>query len=150
MSNPQSITVGTSSLMILPPRQLQIDSIPAWANATAYAQGSLVRIGARMYFAVIGGTSGASQPAAGIADTVDNTVTWRWIPTGKRNGAAIVNDSTNILYTSFGYAAVANKGQRLNASGGSLNLSSDNGDSLQSAVYGIASGAGSNVAVQEW
>lgn len=40
--------------------------------------------------------------------------------------AAIINDSANTIYCALGSAAIANKGIRLNASGGSYELTTEN------------------------
>lgn len=64
-----------------------------------------------------------------------------------RNHAIIINDSSNVIYLGLGTAAVANKGIRLNASGGSYEI---NGDNLFiGAINGIAVGGSSNVTVLE-
>jgi hypothetical protein len=59
----------------------------------------------------------------------------------------IINDSSNIIYLGIGTAAVANKGIRLNANGGSYEMNDQNLD--VQAVNGIAVGGTSNVTVLE-
>jgi len=65
-----------------------------------------------------------------------------------RKGCVIVNDSTATVYLSFGANAELNKGIRLNSGGGSFEMSEKTFNT--SAINGIATGAGSNVTVQEW
>lgn len=43
-----------------------------------------------------------------------------------RNSAVLVNDGSNIVYLSLGTTAVANQGIRLNASGGSYEINTEN------------------------
>lgn len=59
-----------------------VTTLNAWANATAYTAGDLVRAGTwnnRIFQCVVGGTSGGSEPTWNTtigAETTDNTVTW--------------------------------------------------------------------------
>ncbi len=63
-----------------------------------------------------------------------------------RTYAVFVNDSANVIYISLdGNAAVAGKGIRLNASGGSYEINSLN--QFVASVHAIAAGAGSNLTV---
>lgn len=63
-----------------------------------------------------------------------------------RQYAVFVNDSANVIYISLdGNAAVAGKGIRLNASGGSYEINSLN--QFVASVHAIAAGAGSNLTV---
>ena len=52
----------------------------------------------------------------------------------KRNYLLIINDSDTVVYLAFGEAAVANKGVRLNANGGSYEMSERFGNLHQGAV----------------
>lgn len=50
----------------------------------------------------------------------------------------LVNDSDAVIYVKFGVAAVLNEGIRINAAGGSLEISARNGNLDIRAVNGIA------------
>jgi hypothetical protein len=65
-----------------------------------------------------------------------------------RNGLIIVNTSANTVSLGIGVAAVLYSGITLYANGGSFEMG-DMSFSAQ-AIYAIASGAGSNVAIQEF
>lgn len=66
----------------------------------------------------------------------------------KRNFASFVNDSDAVIYLSLGSAAVLNKGIRLNASGGSFELDTNN--LYLGAIYAIHGGSGNkNLCVVE-
>lgn len=54
----------------------------------------------------------------------------------------LVNDSDAVVYIRLGEAAVLNEGIRLNAAGGSYEMSFKNGDLFTGAVNGIHGGAG--------
>lgn len=64
-----------------------------------------------------------------------------------RSHAVIVNDGTNVVYLSLGATAVANKGIRLNPSGGSYEINEQN--LFIGEINGIAVGGTSNVTVLE-
>lgn len=57
-----------------------------------------------------------------------------------RKYVAIVNDSDTTIYLAFGAAAVVNKGIRLNAAGGSLELTPP--EMYRGAINGIHGGSG--------
>jgi hypothetical protein len=61
-----------------------------------------------------------------------------------RQYTALVNDSSNSVYLSLGSAAVSGSGIRLNANGGSFEITPDN--LWTGAIYCIASGS-SNLSV---
>jgi hypothetical protein len=63
--------------------------------------------------------------------------------------AAITNDSDEIVYLSFGSAAVLNSGVRLNPRGGSFEIGGS-GDSYFGSVYAICASGGKNVTVVEF
>ena len=66
----------------------------------------------------------------------------------ERRGLILVNDSSNVIYLAFGVPAEIGKGIRLNPNGGSFTMT---GTSFSNdAVFGIATGAGSNLAIQEF
>lgn len=64
-----------------------------------------------------------------------------------RQYLVLVNDGANPVYLGFGATAVANKGIRLNASGGTLEINQDN--LFTGAINGIATGGTSVVTVFE-
>jgi hypothetical protein len=64
-----------------------------------------------------------------------------------RKGAIIVNDSNRVIYLGIGAAAVVGSGIRLNANGGSYEISALNLSTQ--VINGIASVAGNNVTVHE-
>ena len=67
-----------------------------------------------------------------------------------RRMAVIVNDSANVVYLAIGAPAVLNSGIRLNPLGGVAQFGGDGGLLLTTqAINGIATGAGSNVGIQE-
>ena len=59
-----------------------------------------------------------------------------------RKYAIFVNDSDETLYLGLGAAAVLNKGIRLNASGGSYEMSALGGNLYAGAVYAISTSGG--------
>ena len=65
----------------------------------------------------------------------------------QRVNAVFVNDSSETIYLARGNAAVIGSGIRLNANGGSYEIDSSN--LFLDDVYGIATGAGSNLTVSE-
>jgi hypothetical protein len=62
-----------------------------------------------------------------------------------RREVTIVNDGANVVYLSFGTAAVANAGVRLNAAGGSYTT-----NNWEGTIRGIAVTAASVVTVAEF
>ena len=62
-----------------------------------------------------------------------------------RNWAIFVNDSDEAIYLSLGSAATLNAGIRLNANGGSFELTSDN--NFKGAVYAICTNGSKNLCV---
>lgn len=66
-----------------------------------------------------------------------------------RKYALLVNDSDSVIYIKFHAAAVANEGIRLNASGGSYEISAQQGNLDVRAINAISSGAGKVLLVTE-
>lgn len=66
-----------------------------------------------------------------------------------RKYAVFINDSESVIYLKVGVAAVLNQGIRLEASGGSYEMSSLRGNLDTRAVNGISSGAGKVLLVTE-
>ena len=61
----------------------------------------------------------------------------------------LVNDSDEVIYVKLGAAAVANQGIRINASGGTLELSPLNGNLYRGAVNGICASGSKTMLVTE-
>jgi len=66
-----------------------------------------------------------------------------------RKYARFINDSANTIYLMVGAAAVLNQGIRINANGGSYEMSAGNGNLDSRAVYCITSVAAQNLLVGE-
>lgn len=65
-----------------------------------------------------------------------------------RSYALMVNDSDSVAYISMGKPAEANRGIRLNASGGSYEINSTN--LYKGRIYAVSTGAGKTLLVVEW
>lgn len=61
----------------------------------------------------------------------------------------LINDSANTIWVKFGAAAVANEGIRLNANGGSFEMSSENGNLDTRACNALAGAINSELLVTE-
>lgn len=66
-----------------------------------------------------------------------------------RKWAAFVNDSANVIYLAFGTAAIVGSGIRLNANGGSFEMSKKLGNLSLGTVRGISGVAAQNLTVVE-
>ena len=77
--------------------------------------------------------------------TVGSATTAVLAASGKREYALIQNDSDEAMYLGIGTAAVLNTGVRLNANGGSYEISRNAGNLVQDAINGICT-SGSKVA----
>lgn len=84
-----------------------------------------------------------SAPLAGVATGVILAAN------AARLYALFVNDSDTIVYLSLGVAAVVNTGIRINANGGSYEMSRKQGNLYLGAVNGISGIAGKVVLVTE-
>lgn len=87
-------------------------------------------------------------PAAPTAATVGAASSQIVAVNKARTGLVIINTSANTVSLGLGQAAVLNSGITLNASGGTFEM--DSFTYTTSPVFAIASGAGSNVAIQEY
>jgi len=68
----------------------------------------------------------------------------------QRIGALFINDSDAVMWIKIGATAAANAGIRLNASGGSYEMT-DHGDNLSSAAVNVVSATtGKKLLVTEW
>jgi len=141
----ESVTVGTSSVIILPKRSKE--KPPAWVgNTNTYAVGQYVSHKGRSYLVTVGGIATNLAPVHNAGSVARDGVTYRYIKPGLRTTGIIVNDSTNVLYLAEnGEEAVLNAGIRLNALGGVYIAEEDN----QDEVKGIAGVAGSNATVSD-
>ena len=63
----------------------------------------------------------------------------------KRRYLLLVNDSDTVIYLKFGVAAVANQGIRINANGGSYEMSMQAGNLHRGAINGIHASTGNKV-----
>jgi hypothetical protein len=88
----------------------------------------------------------ANQPAAVSVGTSSTPV----LPANRsRVYALFVNDSANVIYLGFGQNAVVGQGIRLNANGGSFEMSAGAGNLYQGAINAISGTANSNLCVTE-
>ena len=81
------------------------------------------------------------------AVSVLNTTTVALAASSARRYALFVNDSDTVIYLKVGVSAVANQGIRLNANGGSYEMSQEFGNVDNRAVNAIASVTGKNLLV---
>jgi len=89
-----------------------------------------------------GGTDGADVVVVGSSTTVVKAAS------NARRVLILVNDSDEAMYLGFGEAAVMNKGVRLNAAGGSLELNSTN--MFFGAINGICTSGTKNLLLVQW
>ena len=67
-----------------------------------------------------------------------------------RKGALFINDSDEVMYLKFGASAVMNQAIRLNANGGSYEMSQELGNNVTSAVNGICTSGSKLLLVTEF
>jgi hypothetical protein len=116
---PLKLSVGNTSQMILPPMASELDNttVDAWQATTAYTYGNIVRAGARYYWCVVAGNSGAAMPTHTDGDAVDGTVTWRAVR-WHRDVLTLVNVAgAGTISISRGVAAVLTQGITLFTNG---------------------------------
>ena len=89
---------------------------------------------------------GASNP---FFATVGATSVQILRPKAVRKGVTFTNDSANIIYLSKRDPAVVGSGRRLNAAGGGIWEPDSEGQIWLGAWYAIATGAGSNLCIEE-
>ncbi len=85
------------------------------------------------------------KPPVSIKVTVGASTTEIAAANPNRSYALIQNDSDEVIYLGIGEDAVLNKGVRLNAAGGSYEMSPAFGNLSQAAINGIST-SGSKVA----
>ena len=140
----ESVTVGTNSVIVLPRRSSR--RFPAWVgNTNSYAIGQYVSYRGVNYVVTTAGTATNTAPTHASGISSYDGVGYRHIKPGVRKGATIVNDSTNVVYLAIDGVAVANKGIRLNANGGTANIDADDNCEVQA----IAGATNNNVTVQD-
>lgn len=148
---PLEITVGTSSVMILPPVVPKDSEILSYENSTAYTYGQIVRNGGKLYWCVSAGNSGTGDgPTHSDGDAADGTVSWRTIRP-RRNALAITNLQTVDVSLGFDNEAEAGKGEVLTTTGSNHKDGFGGGRCFQGAVYAIAaSGSANKLGIQEF
>lgn len=88
-------------------------------------------------------------PSAPTSVAVQTTTTEALAANGDREYACFTNNSNKPIYLAFGNDAEMNKGIRLNAEGGSYEMSRELGNLYQGAVNAIAEGGDKVLCVQE-
>ena len=83
--------------------------------------------------------------SVGFATNVTTATTEVLAANANRTYAVFINDTDAVIYLNFGAAAVANSGVRLNASGGSYEMSKEAGNLSTAVAYGIHAGSGNKV-----
>lgn len=91
----------------------------------------------------------SSLPLTSSIDGVSvlNTSTLVLAANQTRTSAVFINDSDSVIYLALGTAAEANKGIRLNANGGSYEITANN--HFPGTVFAICSSSGKNLCVTE-
>jgi hypothetical protein len=139
-----SVSVGTNSVMLLPPRNL---GAAASLTATQYcSQGSVYVASGVYYWVVVPGTNATALVASMAALNTNGAAVLRRIPAGSRGEPwVIVQSGTNVLSVVEGAAAEAGAGVCLTTAGSSCEppVASDR------AVYGIVGSGSTSVSVQE-
>jgi len=130
---PQSVSVGTNSTLILPDTR---PSHTEWATNTAYAVEDIVNSGAALFWCITAGTSTNVAPSQTDGDATDGTAVWRVVHTS-RNRVALLNDGAVGIALANGNTAVAGKGQSVAKTGGTLVLGDGRLRPYSGAIYGI-------------
>jgi len=91
----------------------------------------------------------SKQTLTHAAVTVGAATTAALAANANRKYALLINDSDTAIYIKFHAAAVANQGIRLNASGGSYEMSAQQGNLDTRAINAISTGAGKVLLVAE-
>ena len=94
--------------------------------------------------------SGEARSAAHTAPTMGTATAAALAVNTSRTAALFINDSDTIIYLNIGSAGVLNTGIRLNANGGSFEMSKELGNLSTAAINGISSAASKNLLVTEW
>ena len=133
--------------------------ISAPATAALQGGGLPAALAAGGGLKVEGVANGVAQPvteSGGAYTTPTHTAVTVGVATGEalaanvnRLYALLVNDSDTVIYIKLGAAAVLNAGIRLNANGGSYEMSKNFGNLYTGAINAIASAASKNLIVTE-
>lgn len=147
---PRVATVGTTSVMLLPP--VTPSTTNGWWASTAYVRGDIIvdqNTMTKYYWCVTAGTSSNTIPTFGTTNDVTEAggPTWRYIPP-RREGFLIGHGTYNVLSLGFGFPAVAGRGVTLY--GGQVYTESlRDGNVFQGPVYGIFDSGSGAVWAQE-
>lgn len=93
--------------------------------------------------------SGAYTTPTHTAPTIGNTTTVALAANTTRRYLLLVNDSTEDIYIKLGAAAVMNQGIRINANGGSYEMSKKLGNLYTGAINGICTSGSKILLVTE-
>jgi hypothetical protein len=96
------------------------------------------------------GTMGESRTAAHTAPTIGSSSTTALASNVNRKGALFINDSDETIYLNIAGTAVSNTGIRLNANGGSFEISQEKGNLSTAAITGICASGSKTLLVTEW
>ena len=94
-------------------------------------------------------TAGAYTTPTHTAVTVGNSTTVAKAANANRKYLLLVNDSDEVVYVKLGAAAVLNQGIRINASGGSYEMSGALGNLYTGAVNAICTSGSKTLLVTE-
>lgn len=152
ISEPMSAYVPTTSVMVLPPRNIgegfKEADCTAFSASLAVTQGQLIKHSGGYWWVAQAGTTGSTGPTNTIGDFTSGTAILRRIPDGRRKGLCLVNRTDSLLYLSAGSAAVAAKGITLASQNSSWTC--DGIGVPQVGIYAIAATASNLVTGVEW
>lgn len=143
---PMGGIVGTNAVMVMADRTAL--NAPVFSNGLAVAQGAMLSSGRQIYWTVTAGTLSSNAPTHNVGIATNGAAILCRVPTGVRNGFAIINTSASAtLYVFVAQAGTASTGIVLSPNGGSWLMGAD---CPQWAVYVSASVQGATYATQEW
>lgn len=96
------------------------------------------------------GTVGAARTAAHTAPSIGSSSTTALASNANRKAALLVNDSDETIYLNIGGTAAVNTGIRLNANGGSYEMSQELGNLSTAAITGISASGSKTLLVTEF
>jgi hypothetical protein len=96
------------------------------------------------------GTVGAARTAAHTAPVIGSSSTAALAAAATRKAALFVNDSDETIYLNIGGTAAANTGIRLNANGGSYEMSQELGNLSTAAITAICASGSKTLLVTQW
>jgi len=94
--------------------------------------------------------SGESRTPTHTAVSVNNTTTIAHAAAATRKAIILINDSDETIYLKIGVAAVMNEGIRLNANGGSYEMSKELGNLSTDAINAISASGTKNLMITEF